>query len=53
MFVSPDTRERLRTQRRQTFFAQLAEPMLVEAEAIGISRWEIVDDIENKGGEPR
>jgi len=38
MFVSPDSRERLRAQRRERFFADVVEPMAAEARAIGI-RW--------------
>jgi GntR family transcriptional regulator len=42
MFVSPDARERLVTERRERFFAEVVEPMLDEARAIGIPPDEIV-----------
>jgi GntR family transcriptional regulator len=42
MFVSPDARERLRTQRRERFFADVVEPMLAEARMIGVPVDEIV-----------
>ncbi|HEX5598639.1 MAG TPA: GntR family transcriptional regulator [Micromonosporaceae bacterium] len=48
MFVSPDAGERLRAQRRETFFAQVVEPMLAEADVVGIPRQDIVRYIENK-----
>jgi len=42
MFVSPDARDRLRTQRRQRFFAEVVDPMLAEARMIGVPVDEIV-----------
>ncbi|WP_127497364.1 GntR family transcriptional regulator [Actinoplanes solisilvae] len=41
MFVSPDAREKLRSARRERFFAEVVEPMLDEAKRVGIS----VDEI--------
>jgi GntR family transcriptional regulator len=41
MFVSPDARERLRSQRRARFFADVVDPMLTEARMVGVS----VDEI--------
>src|SRR3954451_10952174 len=36
MFVSPHARELLRTARRDSFFADVVDPMIREAKAIGI-----------------
>lgn len=36
MFVSPDAREHLRRQHRDRFFADVVEPMISQAKAIGI-----------------
>lgn len=36
MFVSPGAREDLRSQRRDRFFAEVVDPMVAEARAIGI-----------------
>ena len=41
MFVTPDAREKLRTRRRERFFADVVDPMLAEARMIGVS----VDEI--------
>jgi GntR family transcriptional regulator len=52
MFVSPDAADRLRTKRRERFFADRVEPMVAEARMIGVPLDEIVKHIENaKGGE--
>jgi DNA-binding transcriptional regulator YhcF (GntR family) len=42
MFVSPDARDKLRTQRRDRFFAEVVDPMLAEAKMIGVPVDEIV-----------
>lgn len=42
MFVSPDARERLRAARRERFFTEVVDPMLAEAQRIGIGVDEIV-----------
>jgi GntR family transcriptional regulator len=42
MFVNPDARARLRAERRERFFADVVDPMLVEARRIGIDLDEIV-----------
>jgi GntR family transcriptional regulator len=42
MFVSPEACERLRHQHRERFFADVVEPMVAEARAIGIPLHEIV-----------
>lgn len=41
MFVSPDARERLRSQRRERFFAEVVDPMLTEARMVGVGIDEI------------
>ncbi|RJL27097.1 GntR family transcriptional regulator [Bailinhaonella thermotolerans] len=46
MFVSPDARDRLRKARRETFFADVVEPMVTEARAIGIPLTEIIARIQ-------
>jgi GntR family transcriptional regulator len=48
MFVSPDARERLRTQRRERFFADVVDPMLAEARMVGVGVDEITAYL--KGG---
>lgn len=44
MFVSPDAHDKLRAQRRERFFADVVDPMVAEAELIGIP----LDDIVNR-----
>lgn len=46
MFVSPQARERLRAQRRAGFFADVVDPMVAEARAIGIPLGDVVKRIE-------
>jgi DNA-binding transcriptional regulator YhcF (GntR family) len=46
MFVSPDARERLRSQRRERFFADLVDPMVTQARLLGIPLAEVVRRIE-------
>jgi GntR family transcriptional regulator len=46
MFVSPDAREILRARRRESFFADVVDPMVAEAKAIGIPIGEVVARIE-------
>ncbi len=46
MFVSPDAREKLRSERRERFFEQVVDTMIAEARVIGISLDEIVRRIE-------
>ena len=48
MFVSPDARVKLRTERRARFFADVVDPMLAEAKVIGIPVAEIVRHLEEK-----
>jgi len=46
MFVSPDARARLRTQRRERFFTDVVDRMLAEARMLGVSAEEIVAYVE-------
>ncbi|AXH96152.1 GntR family transcriptional regulator [Ornithinimicrobium avium] len=48
MFVSPGARERLRTQRRATFWQDALGPVLAEARALGITTEQIVDHIKEQ-----
>jgi len=45
MFVSPQARDRLRTERRERFFAEVVEPMLAEARMIGVPVDEIINHL--------
>ena len=45
MFVSPDARAKLRTERRERFFTAIVDPMLAEAKMIGVPVDEIVKHI--------
>lgn len=51
MFVSPGAREQLRARRRERFFTDVVEPMVAEAEAIGIPLREIADRLLQRTGE--
>lgn len=42
MFVSPDARAKLRSERRERFFTEVVDPMLAEAKRVGIEIDEIV-----------
>jgi DNA-binding transcriptional regulator YhcF (GntR family) len=46
MFVSPNARDMLREQRRRSFFADVVDPMVAEANAIGIPLADVVARIE-------
>ena len=48
MFVSPTARDALRAQRRETFFSDLVDPMVAEAEAVGIPLDEVVARIQGR-----
>lgn len=48
MFVSPDARERLRAQRRESFFSDVVAPMITEARAVGIPLDQIIHHLINK-----
>lgn len=45
MFVSPDAHEKLLAARRQRFFTEVVDPMVAEAELIGIGLDEVVGRI--------
>lgn len=45
MFVAPGARDALRAERRSTFFAEMVEPMLREAKAIGVPLDEVIEKI--------
>ena len=45
LFVAVDAREKLRTRHREHFYADVIEPMLREAAAIGISRDDLISYI--------
>lgn len=49
MFVSPDAQQRLRTGRRERFFADVVRPMVVEARAVGIELDEIIHHLREQG----
>jgi GntR family transcriptional regulator len=46
MFVSPQAREKLRTERRERFFEQVVDAMIAEARVIGIPLEDVVRRIE-------
>ncbi|HEV2782978.1 MAG TPA: GntR family transcriptional regulator [Actinophytocola sp.] len=46
MFVSPTARDALRAQRRKSFFADVVDPMVAEARAIGIPLADVIARIE-------
>lgn len=48
MFVNPDAREMLRAQRRETFFAEVVDPMIADAKAIGIPLADVIRHIERR-----
>ena len=52
MFVSPNARDLLRTGRQASFFAEVVDPMIREAQAIGVPLKDVVAHIEKaaKGG---
>ena len=49
MFVSPDARAKLRTERRERFFAEVVDPMIDEARMLGVPVEEIVKHLTNGG----
>jgi GntR family transcriptional regulator len=46
MFVAPGARERLRDQHRARFFAEVVDPMIDEAQAIGVDLEAVVERIQ-------
>jgi GntR family transcriptional regulator len=51
MFVSPGAREALRLQHQERFFADVVEPMVSEARAIGVPLRDIIRRLEALTGE--
>jgi hypothetical protein len=49
MFVAPNARDLLRTGRRDSFFADVVDPMIREAKAIGIPLKDIVHHVRSYG----
>ena len=49
MFVSPDARLLLRTGRQDSFFADVVDPMIREAKAIGVPLKDVVQHIRSYG----
>ncbi|MFC0627986.1 GntR family transcriptional regulator [Kribbella deserti] len=47
MFVSPNARELLRSGRRESFFAEVVDPMIAEAHAIGVPLADVIRRIEH------
>lgn len=45
MFVSPDARQKLRKEHRSRFFSELVDPMVTEAQAIGVDLEEVITHI--------
>lgn len=48
MFVSPGAMEMLRAKRRERFFDEIVDPMVAEAQAIGISLDEVIKRINQR-----
>ena len=51
MFVRPDAREQLRSQRRNRFFDEVVDRMVAEARVIGIPLGDVLKHIEESGGQ--
>ena len=51
MFVAPTAREQLRLQHRERFFADVVEPMVTEARAIGVPLRDVIDHIAHLAGD--
>ncbi|GAA1582169.1 GntR family transcriptional regulator [Kribbella hippodromi] len=49
MFVTPNARDLLRTGRKESFFADVVDPMIREAKAIGIPLTDIVRHLASYG----
>lgn len=49
MFVSPDARERLRSQRRERFFADVVDPMVAQANLLGIPLADVIRHVQQNG----
>ena len=48
MFVSPDAPERLRARHRERFMAEVVDPMIAEADLIGIDLDEVIARIDRR-----
>lgn len=48
MFVSPDAREKLRSQRRERFFGEVVASMVAEAQVLGIPLTDVLLWIEDR-----
>jgi GntR family transcriptional regulator len=53
MFVSPQARQTLRARRRKSFFTDVVEPMVAQAEVIGIELPELIERINELAGKDR
>ncbi len=55
MFVHPNAREELRAQHRARFFSEVVDPMVTEAQAIGVSLDDVIARVAERraGGESR
>ena len=49
MFVSPDARERLRSRRRKRFFADVVDPMVAQANLLGIPLTDVIKHVQRNG----
>ena len=50
MFVAPDARAKLLARRRERFFAEVVDPVLAEANILGIPVVEVIRHIERRDG---
>jgi DNA-binding transcriptional regulator YhcF (GntR family) len=50
MFVAPDARAKLLSQRRERFFAEVVDPVLSEARILGIPVADVIRHIERRNG---
>ena len=50
MFVSPHARENLRAERRERFFADVVEPMVIQARLLGIPVTEVIKHLTDREG---
>jgi DNA-binding transcriptional regulator YhcF (GntR family) len=50
MFVAPDARAKLLTQRRERFFADVVNPVIAEARILGIPLADVIGHIQRRDG---
>ncbi|GGL22420.1 GntR family transcriptional regulator [Planomonospora parontospora] len=50
MFVSPDARDALRTERRENFFTDVVDPMVAQAKTVGIPLGDVIERIRQLEG---